>query len=170
MRKIFFVGLAMTGIGAYLYYRRQVDLLYAMSYSIAGVEMLERNPDLWKAKITMNVKNCSEIPFTLTGWNFDILVNNEQVSKITDNKQKVSVGANGGVTPLSFIVEFNPKNYGLLDILATLIDTGKGTQITIQGNVSVYSGLFITTKSPVDFTYTFEDFIGSDNDGSQISC
>ena len=134
-------------------------------------EMFIDSADL-RSSVVSKAKQVGYTPTSTTASTatIDVLVNNEQVSKISDNKQKVSVGANGGVTPLSFIVEFNPKNYGLLDILATLLDTGKGTQITIQGNVSVYSGLLITTKSPVDFTYTLEDFIGSDNDGSQISC
>jgi LEA14-like dessication related protein len=159
MRKIFFLGLALTGFGAYFYYNRQVNLLKNMKYSIQDVKILDRSQKLWRAEITLNVKNNSDIPFTLTGWNFDLSINNEQVSKILDTKQKISVGANGGVTPLKFIVEFSPENYGLLDIVASLINTGKKTNITIDGNVSVYSGLLMSNKSPVNITWKLQDFM-----------
>lgn len=159
MRKVFFLGLALTGFGAYLYYKRQVNLLKNMSFSIQDVKILEKSPEKWKAQITLLVRNDSDIPFTLTGWNFDLLINNEQVSKITDNKKDISVGANGGVTPLTFVADFSPKQFGLLDIVAQLIDTGKNTNITLDGNVSVYSGLLMSNKSPVNITWKLQDFM-----------
>ena len=161
MRKFFFIGLALTGVGAYLHYKRQVNLLKKMSISVGNIKILEKSPELWKSQITLLVKNNSEISFTLTGWNFDILINNEQVSKISDTNQKLSVKPNGGTTPVTFIVDFNPKVFGLLDIVAQFLETRKNTKITIDGNVSIYSGLLMTTKSPVNFTFQLKDFAKS---------
>jgi hypothetical protein len=161
MRKVFFIGLALTGVGAYLYYKRQVNLLKKMSFSVKNVKILEKSPELWKSEITLLVKNDSEISFTLTRWNFDILINNEQVTKISDNNQKILVQANGGVTPLTFIVDFSPKKFGLLDIVAQFLETRENTKITIDGNVSIYSGLLMTNKSPVNFTFQLKDFAKS---------
>jgi len=159
MRKIFLLGLGLSGLGVYWYYKRQVDLLYKMKYSIADVKILEKTSDNMKVQIILNVVNNSEIDFTLTGWNFEMLINNELVSLISDNGKKVFVKANGGQTQLSFNASFSPKDYGLIDLLASVIDTGKGTLITLKGNVSVYSGFIVSTKSPVDITWRLEDFL-----------
>ena len=170
MRKIFFVGLALSSVGAYLYYRRQVNLLYNVSYSIGGFKILERNANIFKVEITMLVKNCSELPLTITGYNLDVLVNNEQVTKIVDSGKSQTLQPNGGVSPITFVASFNPKEYGLLDIIASLIDTGKGTNITIQGNVSLYSGLLISNKHSVELNFKLEDFIGKSNTTTQATC
>lgn len=159
MRKVFYIGLALTSVGAFLYYKRQVNLLKKVSFGLGKVKILEKSPESWKSEITLLVKNNSEIDFTLRGWNFDILMNNMQVSKITDTNQKISVKANGGITPISFIVEFSPKQFGLLDIVSQLLETRKDTGITIEGNLSISSGFIIANKMPINYSFKLKDFM-----------
>jgi len=157
--KAFIVGLGLLGIGTYVYYRQQVKLLMAMKYSLNNIVVLEKNKDKIVLQITLNVKNDSEIDFTLSGWQFNVLINGEEISRITDTNKNITINAYGGVSQIAFNVAFNPSKFGLLDLLASVISTGKSTLISINGNISIFSGFLSTKKSPINITKKLKDFI-----------
>ena len=158
MRKwIFLSGLALTGVGAYAYYKKQIGILSAMTTKLSSVKMQEQTPESWGAEVTLTITNNSEIPFTITGWNIDVLMNNEQVTKVVNNKEKFKISANGGTSPVKMLVSFNPKNLGLFDVVASLLRKDK-TRISFVGNIQAKSGIF-KTKVPIEQSYKLGDFI-----------
>lgn len=158
MRKwIFLGGLALTSVGAYAYYKKQIGILQDMTTKLSSVKILERGSTLFKAEIVMTITNGSEIPFTITGWNIDVLMNNEHVARIVNNTEKFKISANGGTSPVKFIVSFNPQTLGLLDIIASILQKDK-TRISFTGYVNAKSGIF-KTKVPIEESYKLGDFI-----------
>lgn len=158
MRKLLFIGgLTLTAIGAVAYYKRQIAILNDITTKLSSIKMLEQNAESWKAEVILTITNNSEIPFTITGWNIDVLMNNEQVSKIVNNTEKFKISANGGTSPVRMIVSFNPQVLGLFDILASILRKDK-TRISFIGTIRAKSGLF-KTKVPIEETYKLGDFI-----------
>jgi len=158
MRKwIFLGGLALTGVGAYAYYKKQIGILEDMTTKLSSIKILDKSSTLWRAEIVMTITNGSEIPFTITGWNIDVSINNEHVTRIVNNTEKFKISANGGTSPVRFIVSFNPQTLGLLDIVASILQKDK-TRISFNGYVKAKSGI-IRTKVPIEESYKLGDYI-----------
>ena len=89
MRKIlFFTGLGALGLGAYLFYKRQLDILYDFKYSINDIKILERTADKITLQITISVRNESELDFYIKGYDLNVLINNEVVSNVKNSNMK----------------------------------------------------------------------------------
>jgi len=158
MRKwIFLGGLALTGVGAYAYYKKQIGILNDMTTKLSSIKILDKSSTLWRAEVVMTITNGSEIPFVITGWNIDVSMNNMHVAKIVNNKETFKISANGGTTPVKFIVSFNPKSFGLLDIVASILQKDR-TRISFNGNIKAKSGIY-RIKLPIEQSYKLGDFI-----------
>ena len=49
MRKwIFLGGLALTGVGAYAYYKKQIGILNDMTTKLSSIKILDKSSTLWK--------------------------------------------------------------------------------------------------------------------------
>ena len=160
MRKIlFFTGLGALGLGAYLFYKRQLDILYDFKYSINDIKILERTADKITLQITISVRNESELDFYIKGYDLNVLINNEVVSNVKNSNMNLFLKGMGQSTTITFNADFSPKNYGLLDIVSELITTLGDTLITIRGTAKISKGIFQNWKQPIDETWKLNEFL-----------
>ena len=108
--------------------------------------------------ITINVTNDSEFDFVLKKYDLVIAVNNNKVSKIKNSNVNEKLKGNGSTSQLNFDVSFNPREFGLADILSQVITTLGKTMLSVTGSLVVQKGV-LTIELPLELTYKIEDFI-----------
>ena len=85
MRKLLLLfGLGSFGVGAYLYYSRQIKLLEKLTYKVVGVKIEKFTP--LTIIISTELTNQSEISFTIKGYDIDVVVNGQKVAKVKNAK------------------------------------------------------------------------------------
>ena len=163
MRKLLFLfGIGSLGIGAYFYYRRQLELLEKIEYKVSGIEILQVAP--LKLQIQTTLTNQSEFTFTIRGYDFDIYINDKKVAEVKNAKLDQKIKGLGGQSNINFITEVNKEELGigtggLGSLLSGVLDNLGQTDIRFKGNISVKRGLIEFSNYPVDFQYKLEDFL-----------
>jgi len=163
MRKLLFIfGLGSLVLGSYYYYRKQLKLLADISFKVVGVKIVEYSP--FKLQINTEITNNSEISFTISGYDIDVIVNGKEIGQVKNSSLNQKLEGFGGKSQINFFTTFNPQETGLLSgglssILSNVLDTLGDTTIKLKGRVSVKRGLFVYSNYPIDFTYKLEDFL-----------
>jgi len=158
-RKSFFLlGLGSLVAGAWLYYRRQLELLENIKYKVVGVNIQSFAP--LTLDISTELTNESEITFTLMGYEIDIFVNGEKVANVKNSNLNEKLKGFGDKSVINFTTTFRGKNEGgLKGILSGVLDNIADTDLQIKGKISVKRGFFEYTNYPVDFSYKLAEFL-----------
>lgn len=158
MNLVLLSGLGLVGYGAYEYYRTQFAVLQKSEIGLSGIRIKERSPDNVTLAITLKVKNNSEQEFVISKYDLMFHINNHFVGSIRNSDVDRLVKGFGGETKITFDFSFNPKDFGLLDVLYTLIRAQSNSGFTIRGNIVVRKG-FISITAPIDVTYRLSELL-----------
>lgn len=142
-------GLALIGYALARYYKRQVDFLKDVQYSIKGINIMNISKELVTLNITQQVYNPSNVEASVSEIYLDVLINGINVGNVNEDKEFVILP--NQTTDVSYSFSFNPsiiiKN---IVNLVTLTLALKDVKIQANGYVKVKSG-FVSTTIP--FTY-----------------
>ena len=155
---LFLIGLGGLGLGSFLYYRRQLALLYNFKWNVEDVKVKKLSLSDTQLIVTMGIVNDADISFTLTGYNFDISIDGKTIANISNKDINVIIPRNSKPASINFLVSMNPKEMGLKNIVSQLLRTSTRTDIKIKGTTSVKMGLFTFRKFPIEVDYMIEDF------------
>jgi len=159
MRSILLLGgLGLVGYGAYTYYKTEVALLEESEISLSGIKVLDKSPSNVTLRITVDIKNNSEIDFTIRKYDLMFIINNSMIGKIRNSNVDTLVKGLGGTSQVTFDFSFNPKEVGIANVLYSLL-TRRGTStFTARGTISVKKGL-ISVDAPLDVTYSLRELL-----------
>jgi len=162
MRKLLFLfGIGSLGVGAYFYYRRQLELLKKIDYKVSDINIIEMSP--LKLGIKTILTNNSEFTFTIKGYDFDIFINGENVAKVQNAKLNQKIKGLGGQSQIDFVTQVSSGigigSGGLKGLLSGILENLGDTNIQFKGNISVKRGLIEFSNYPVDFSLKLADFL-----------
>lgn len=113
------------------------------------------------AQVEVYVDIVSKLPVdvTITGYNFDILINGNQIITITSNQRQLL--KSGQTSRLVLRSEFSPLkltgNVFNISLLKSIIDNKKQSTLTTVGAVDIEAVGLSVKQIPVDETLTFEE-------------
>jgi len=162
-KHIIFGALGVAIIGVATYMATQYKLLKNACYVVAGAIVNKLSLSQVKFTLLLNVKNNSDIDFTITNQQYDVYVNEMLVSKV-DNPENTEIFSNGSTT-FKINVDFNPQDLlkvGLENIEKLLLDKDK-LVIEIVGKLSLRSGIVILNNYPIEERLTFKELLTKDS-------
>jgi LEA14-like dessication related protein len=134
-------GLVITAIALVGYFAKQASMLRKSCYTLAGAIINNISFNNVKLTLLVNIKNKSDIPFTVYNQRYSVYVNGLLVSKIERDGDSVIDAQSKSVFQVN--VEFNPQDLlraGIINIEPLLYDKEK-LMIDLRGNISLKSGL-----------------------------
>lgn len=146
------VGLA---VGGFLWVKRQINLLMAMTYKVKDLRIRPAGNKMVKLDFNLQLTNPSNVGITIKDYDLDVFGNGNFISKIVAKGTSIVIPKNGQtLVPLS--LTFLPKEVGNT-LLSLAIDTLLQTQLVIRvkGSLSAgvgTSGIIVSTSVPVDYS------------------
>jgi hypothetical protein len=151
-------GLGLVGYGAYIYYKTEVAILEESEISLSGIKVIDKSPSNVTLRISVDVKNNSEIDFTIRKYDLAFIINNSYIGKIINSNVDTLVKGLGGTSTITFDFSFNPKQVGIANVIYSLLTRRGTSQFTTRGIVSVRKGL-ISVDAPIDVTYSLRELL-----------
>lgn len=151
---LFGAGLVGLGAGTILYFKRQADLLYKLSYRIRRFQFVERSATKVVIALDFELVNKSEIPFTVTGYDLNFFSNDVYLARVLDENAQIEVPAYGGSNAIPLRLEFDPRALGS-GILSNVLDLLSGNTLTIliRGTLDIRVGLLGFNKAEVNLAF-----------------
>ena len=156
-------GIGLGIIGVMAYFAKQARLLQDACYTVSGAIVNEMSLKNFSFTMLLNIKNKSEIDFTVTNQRYNIYVNKMLVAKI-EKPNSITVIANGNTT-INIDVKFNPQDLlkqGLENMVYLLKDK-KNIVIEIKGFLSLKAGLVNVKDYQVDERISLSDLLTPSN-------
>lgn len=151
------VGIAAVGVGAYLYFKRQIALLQDFKYKIVGLRIKK----LTKEEISFDLKtrfySKASIEAKITKIYIDVFVEGVNAGYITENKEFIIPAKGYSDIDLSF--SFNPQV--VIKNIVNIVLAGIGKKdlsIEFKGFASIKSGLIATTLK-IDYKTTLKNYL-----------
>lgn len=157
-------AIVLTGVGIVAYFTRQAKLLAKSCYTMAGVIIQEISFNNVKFTLLLNVKNKSEIPFTVKNQRYKVYVNGLLVSEISQPEKTEIEGNSAKILKLD--VEFNPQDLlraGITNIEPLLYDKNR-LIIDLKGYMAIQSGLVTVNNYEVSEKMSLKELMTTDPD------
>jgi LEA14-like dessication related protein len=159
MKKGYIIGglailAGITVIGMHL--AKQIRLLKTTCFNFAGYKIHTLSKDGVKIEIVLNLRNRSDIAIVLKSYNFNVSINNTQVSVISSGVAQV-IDRNS-YAPISLMVDIDPKKLLDLRFISGVLLNVNNAMVKIQGRVSINAG-GIPASMPVLIESKLRDMI-----------
>jgi hypothetical protein len=152
-------GITAAVIGTTLYYRRQFGVFYDFKYKVTSLQTVSKSKDLLKLRATIEIDNPSQLQFTLSSYNFDVLLNRtNRVGKISNSDVNQTLIRNGK-SYITFDIDILLKDINWVSTGIDLLLGGKNSLLTLSGNLVVKSGILFF-RVPLDLSYSFKYILG----------
>jgi LEA14-like dessication related protein len=152
-------GITAAVIGTALYYRRQFSVFYNFKYKVTSLQTISKSKDLLKLRATIEIDNPSQLQFTLSSYNFDVLLNRtNRVGKISNSDVNQTLMRNGK-SYITFDIDILLKDINWVSTGIDLLLGGKNSLLTLNGNLVVKSGILFF-RVPLDLSYSFKYILG----------
>ena len=166
-------GLALMGVGLYMFYKRQLNLAMQYCYKITNFTPIKVSKDMMSFELYMNIENKSSFAMVLEGYAFDIYLNDKKVTHVV-NKTNTPI-KNNGVSSLHFTVNFDPKAFWdltyILQLLSYFITDKSKIKIRIVGTMSAKADFIKVHAFPLDITMTVADILAPpDPNAPKVVC
>jgi LEA14-like dessication related protein len=142
-------GLGVIGYALFRYYKKQIDFVKDIQYTISGLKIVNIAKEDVTLEIFLKVYNASNVEAKITEIFLDVMMNGTKVGSINESSEFTIMPTK--TTEVSYKFSFNPslviKN--IVNIL-TLTVALKDVVIVADGYMKVKSGFLSTT---VPFTY-----------------
>ena len=142
-------GLGVIGYALFRYYKKQIDFVKDIQYTISGLKIVNIAKEDVTLEIFLKVYNASNVEAKVTEIFLDVIMNGTKVGSINESTEFTIMPTK--TTEVSYKFSFNPslviKN--IVNIL-TLTVALKDVVIVADGYMKVKSGFLSTT---VPFTY-----------------
>jgi len=142
-------GLGVIGYALFRYYKKQIDFVKDIQYTISGLKIVNIAKEDVTLEIFLKVYNASNVEAKVTEIFLDVMMNGTKVGSINESSEFTIMPTK--TTEVSYKFSFNPslviKN--IVNIL-TLTVALKDVVIVADGYMKVKSGFLSTT---VPFTY-----------------
>jgi len=146
---LIFSGLGVIGYALFRYYKKQIDFVKDIQYTISGLKIVNIAKEDVTLEIFLKVYNASNVEAKVTEIFLDVIMNGTKVGSINESTEFTIKPTQ--TTEVSYKFSFNPslviKN--IVNIL-TLTVALKDVVIVADGYMKVKSGFLSTT---VPFTY-----------------
>jgi hypothetical protein len=159
-----FLGLAVLLVGVIVYYKKAVDALMNINFTVGNVKI----PQISMASVTVTFDlvliNPSKLGFTINSYNIGVFLYNRQVANLVstgDNPIPI-LPENSVTVPLQIM--FDPKILGaqagllLLDSISQGVpreEQLKNLEITYKGKLTGQFKGFNLSDIPINYTYKF---------------
>lgn len=165
MKKVLIPALILaTGgliFGFYKHFQRQATLAMDFCYTIKGFKIIEISKKRIALQIDLWFKNKSKLDLKIMGYDFDIFINNQKVTKVVSNEKQTLAGESFSV--LSFTIDFDPNtkwdSKELLTILAYAISDKSKVVIRTTGYVSAGINFVKIENLPITIDYTLAELL-----------
>jgi hypothetical protein len=159
-----FLGLAVLLVGVIVYYKKAVDALMNIDFTVGNVKF----PQISMASVTVTFDlvliNPSKLGFTINSYNIGVFLYNRQVANlVSSGDNPIPILPENSVTvPLQIM--FDPKILGaqagllLLDSISQGVpreEQLKNLEITYKGKLTGQFKGFNLSDIPIDYTYRF---------------
>mgnify|MGYP003119363054 CR=1 FL=1 len=155
--------LAIGGVGfaygIFRFYRTQALILQDITFKVKKVDVIESSYQNVKLLITLSVINPSEINFTITGYDLDVLVNGAKVSEVNNSKLNERVEGMGQNSRVQFYATFSPQQILETDLIVGVLSNLANTNIRVIGKVGISKFGFPFPDYPLDLSLKLQDFI-----------
>jgi LEA14-like dessication related protein len=142
-------GLGVIGYALFRYYKKQIDFVKDIQYTISGLKIVNIAKEDVTLEIFLKVYNASNVEAKVTEIFLDVMMNGTKVGSINESSEFTIMPTK--TTEVSYKFSFNPslviKN--IVNIL-TLTVALKDVVIIADGYMKVKSGFLSTT---IPFTY-----------------
>ena len=147
-------GLVGLGAGTILYFKRQADLLYQLSYRIRNFKFVERTATKVVIALDFQLINKSEIPFRVTGYDLNFFSNDVYLARVLDQNAQIDVPGYGGSAAIPLRLEFDPRALGR-GLLSNVLNLLSGDELTIliRGTLDLRVGLLGFNKAEVNLAF-----------------
>ncbi len=155
---LIFGGLGAAALGAfgiYKYYQKQINLFYGFTYKVKSINPVSRKDNFLKLRVMIEIDNPSALQFTLSSYNFDVMLNRNNKIGVVSNSDVNQVLRRNGRSYITFDFDVSLKDLNWVSTGLDLLLGGKNSLITLQGDLKVRTGI-IFLRVPVDLSYTFK--------------
>lgn len=172
MRKLILIS-ALVGLGtaAFLYFRKQTDLLKQFCYEYTGYKIVSASLQQVVVALMFNLANKSQWEITINSYDFDIFLNGKFVSRVT-NSQAQTIAA-GAKSPVTITMAVRPgdilKNATDIALISGLQQNIGDAKVMLKGSLSATFGNAIPIKNyPVELVFNLKDILA--NTGEKTLC
>jgi LEA14-like dessication related protein len=160
MKKIYLaIGLGAVAFGVYSYYIKQYEILSTFKYKLLNVKIMNSTLKKINLQLTFEIINDSSISVTLTDYNFDILVNGEQVAVVKNSTLNQYLTKDGGKSFFTMDVSIGTANLLASNVSLGLLEDFKNSKITAEGTFGMKWGVVRWGKIPYKATYKVKDYL-----------
>lgn len=164
------VFVTMIGVMSYAIYRfYKLEFTKALNYcyQVSGVHFNNVSINNINMDVSIRLKNQSTFDVTLTGYDFDIYVNNKLISTVkSDVPQNI---ANQSVSTLVANVQFDPSKFFdlayITEFVVYAVNDRSNFIIEVKGSFSAKLN-FIAINYPLDFKMSLEDILTPSDPGA----
>lgn len=138
-------------LGGFLFIRRQVKLLYGISYKIKKIAVGSITVDKLELIFDLDVLNKSSIGLDVTGYSFDVFINDLLVAKVVNKDIRHLNPKSSAIVSMKIVT--SPKKVFKLENINTLLSVLKPDtmKIKLQGIISAQAGILNITNIPIDY-------------------
>jgi len=150
-------GLGVIGYALFRYYKKQIDFVKDIQYTISGLKIVNIAKEDVTLEIFLKVYNASNVEAKVTEIFLDVMMNGTKVGSINESSEFTIMPTK--TTEVSYKFSFNPslviKN--IVNIL-TLTVALKDVVIVADGYMKVKSG-FLSTTIPSTYQNTLKNLL-----------
>lgn len=159
------VAVVGTGIGAYIFYKRQVAELENIGVDFTGIQMESFTMDQAKFLLKLRFSSNARIEAKVKNFDLAVYLATYQVATINNPPATsviipVKTATSPGISETTVEVNFSPKQvFNDFPALAKTYAAVGNLPMVIKGKAKVQSA-FVTLPIPVEYDTTFNDMVG----------
>jgi len=150
-------GLGVIGYALFRYYKKQIDFVKDIQYTISGLKIVNISKEDVTFEIFLKVYNASNVEAKVTEIYLDVMMNGTKVGSINESNEFTIMPTQ--TTDVSYKFSFNPsliiKN--IVNILTLTVQL-KDVVIVADGYMKVKSG-FLSTTIPFAYQNTLKNLL-----------
>jgi LEA14-like dessication related protein len=150
-------GLGVIGYALFRYYKKQIDFVKDIQYTISGLKIVNISKEDVTFEIFLKVYNASNVEAKVTEIYLDVMMNGTKVGSINESNEFTIMPTQ--TTDVSYKFSFNPsliiKN--IVNILTLTVQL-KDVVIVGDGYMKVKSG-FLSTTIPFAYQNTLKNLL-----------
>jgi len=162
-------GIGAIGYGMYIWFNKQIEGAMNYCYKFSKINIISLKKERIAFTLNVKVKQNSDIRLTLTGYEFDVLINGRKIIKLSEDREIEILPK--AVSNFTTTVDFNPSNMFNIADLISLVYYGTMERdkfiIEIVGKLNVKANFLEIKDLPMNIKMTLAEIMAPANEADE---